>query len=102
MADRRSLTEGLKPQIPAPSVDPQVERDFVHGSKTKPQTPIPSPVQSSPHTRVPLSTRIRAESSQALKKASLQRQLEGIETNSLQGILEEALEPWLRSNGYIR
>jgi hypothetical protein len=38
----------------------------------------------------------------ALKRASLQRQLEGIEPNTLQDILEQAIEPWLKNNGYLR
>jgi hypothetical protein len=45
---------------------------------------------------------MRSEYSEALKRASLQRQLEKVEPNSVQDILEEALEPWLRNNGYIR
>ena len=51
--------------------------------------------------RVPLSTRMRADFAKALKRASLERQLEGVEPNTLQDILEEAAEPWLKSNGYI-
>ena len=31
----------------------------------------------------------------ALKRASLERQLKGLEPNTLQDILEEAIEPWL-------
>ncbi len=51
--------------------------------------------------RVPLTTRIRSDFALALKRASLQRQLSGVSPNTLQDILEEALEPWLRSNGYL-
>jgi hypothetical protein len=36
------------------------------------------------------------------QRASLERQLNGTAPNTLQDILEEALEPWLRSNGYQR
>jgi hypothetical protein len=38
----------------------------------------------------------------ALKRASLERQLNSVEPNTLQDILEQAIEPWLKSNGYIR
>lgn len=37
----------------------------------------------------------------ALKRASLERQLQGVEPSRLQDILEEALEPWLKANGYL-
>jgi hypothetical protein len=37
----------------------------------------------------------------ALKRASLERQLQGILPNTLQDILEEALEPWLRNHGCL-
>jgi hypothetical protein len=99
MAERRSLSEGLKPPPQAPTVDPNIERDFVHGAKAA----KPAPQQSvSPFARVPMSMRIRQEYADALKRASLQRQLDKIEPNTLQDILEEAIEPWLRNNGYIR
>ena len=99
MADRRPLTEGLKPTTPP--VDPQKEKEFVYGEKAaKEATPQQSP---SPNlNRVPISTRIRGDFAAALKKCSLERQLHGIEPNTLQDILEQAIEPWLKSNGYIR
>ena len=50
---------------------------------------------------MPLTTRVRADFAAALKRASLERQLDGVIPNTLQDILEEALEPWLRSNGYL-
>jgi len=37
----------------------------------------------------------------ALKRASLERQLQGTEPSTLRDILEEAIEPWLRTNGYL-
>jgi hypothetical protein len=51
---------------------------------------------------VPIGTRIRAEYAEALKRASLERQLNKIEPSMLQDILEQAIEPWLKSNRYIR
>jgi hypothetical protein len=99
MAERRPLTEGLKPLSPTPTVDPNVERDFVHGAKAPKATPQAS---ATPFARVPISTRIRSEYAEALKRASLERQLNKVEPNTLQDILEQAIEPWLKSNGYIR
>jgi hypothetical protein len=99
MADRRPLTEGLKPPPQAPAVDPQVEREFVHGAKIPKTTP---PASTTPLSRVPMSTRIRSDFAEALKRASLERQLNKMEPNTLQDMLEQAIEPWLRANGYIR
>jgi hypothetical protein len=63
--------------------------------------PKPSATAVQNPVRVPISTRVRADFAGALKRASLERQLEGISPNTLQDMLEEALEPWLKSNGYI-
>lgn len=115
MADRRSITEGLKATPNAAPVDPLAAREFIHGVKTTtPGTPgsntggapanTASTGQGSVHstlTRVPISTRIREDFAKALKRASLQRQLEGIEPSTLQDILEEAVEPWLRNHKYF-
>ena len=95
MAERRSLTEGIKPTT---TIDPQREREFIQGAKSSAATPA---VQS-PFSRVQISTRIRSEYADALKRASLERQLNKVEPNTLQDILEQAIEPWLRNNGYIR
>lgn len=94
MAERRSLVEGIKP--PAPPVDPAVEHEFVFGKKA-----TPSGRPNKAITRTPLSSKIRADFAAALKRASLERQLKGIYPNTLQDILEEAIEPWLKTNGYL-
>lgn len=95
MAERRTLTDALKTTPPA--VDPNIEREFVRGAKV-PQ----AQTAASPFARVPISTRIRADFADALKRASLERQLNKVEPNTLQDILEQAVEPWLRDNGYLR
>jgi hypothetical protein len=99
MSERRSLIEGLK--SPLPLVDPQKEKEFVYGQKShtanEPNGTTPAPVIS----RAPISTRIRSDFATALKRASLERQLNGVEPNTLQDILESAIEPWLKSNGYL-
>ena len=58
--------------------------------------PNTTPIQS----RSPISTRIRSDFAAALKRASLERRLAGTHPHTVQDILEEALEPWLRTNGY--
>jgi hypothetical protein len=99
MSERRPLVEGLKPA--APVVDPSVEKQFVFGGNAKPEQPVLVP-KATPHiSRSPLSTRIRADYAEALKRASLQRELNGTYPFTLQEILEEALEPWLKQHGYV-
>lgn len=94
MTERRPLTEGLKPPGEPNRL---AEEQFVFGGKAKPVESRPA----APPGRVPVTTRIRGDYAGALKRASLERQLQQIEPNSLQDILEQALEPWLRTNGYL-
>ncbi len=105
--ERRSLLEGLRS---TPPVERDLEEAFIYGSKPKetpasPPTPIsdstPREGKAATQPRVPLTTRVRADFALALKRASLERQLNGMEPNTLQEILEESLEPWLRANGYL-
>jgi hypothetical protein len=110
MAERRPLIAGLK-QVE--EVDPVLEKQFVHGEKALTGKLAPTQSDSpavegretksqSAVSRVPLTTRLRADYAAALKKASLERQLKGQFPNAMLEILEQALEPWLRSNGYIQ
>lgn len=94
MGERRTLVEGLNEG--PPPFDAGKEREFVFGNKdAQPPSSVAVP------RRVPISTRLRADFADALKRASLERQLKAIEPSTLQDILEEAIEPWLRSNGYL-
>jgi hypothetical protein len=99
MAERRPLTEGLKQA--APPVDTRREQTFVYGNTVRAKGESAPQAPSSIIARTPISTRIRTDFATALKRASLERQLEGIEPSTLQDILEEAVEPWLKSKGYI-
>lgn len=92
MTERRSLVEGMKNTPPPVAAgDPAKERAFVHGTTTitKSNTRI---------ERLPLNTRIRGDYAKTLKRVSLERQLAGIEPSTLQEVLEEALEAWMRVN----
>jgi hypothetical protein len=100
MTDRRSLIEGLK-ETPSP-INTGVEKQFVYRDKPAATNNTVAAIQPTPTmNRVPISTRMREDFAKALKRASLERQLKGIEPNTLQDILEEAIEPWLKSNGYL-
>ena len=109
MNERKTLVEGL-----AGSGERSAEEEFVYAGKSKAPPATGAGAPPAPDmtaevkqqttgsvVRVPLTTRIRSDFALALKRASLQRQLSGISPNTLQDILEEALEPWLRSNGYL-
>ncbi len=102
MAERRTLTEGLIATPPPAEV--VREHQFVYGEKPAPSvTATKAMAISTPtHPRSPLTTRIRSDFTAALKRASLERQLSGTEPSTLQDILEEAIEPWLKANGYIQ
>ena len=103
MVARRTLAEGV-------AIDPEVEEEFVRSGRTKPTAPAEPMAEASALretnaavlvSRSPFSTRLRSDFSTALKRASLERQLSGFVPNTLQDILEEALEPWLRKNNYL-
>jgi hypothetical protein len=100
MSERRSLIEGIKPL--APPVDPIREREFVSGKDATARAGQAAAVSAVPTVaRTPISTKMRTDYAAALKRASLERQLKGVEPNTLQDILEQAIEPWLKSNGYL-
>lgn len=50
---------------------------------------------------IPVTVRLRPEIAGALKRASLERQLEGEEVFTVQDLVEQALEPWLQDQGYL-
>jgi len=50
---------------------------------------------------IPVTVRLRPEIAGALKRLSLERQLEGVEPSTQQEIVEEALEPLLRAEGVL-
>jgi hypothetical protein len=125
VASRRTLAEGLKAK---PKADRRKEEAFVFGeadkageekpkppkrkpeAKEKPKakregeeaTPATPPAMPSVASRMPLTTRIRSDLASALKRASLERQLAGEKPNTVQDILEQALEPWLKEHGYLK
>lgn len=106
MNERRTLIEGLKN---TPTIDPKIEKDFVFKSKAPVAddgTAMPPAAATSPTAPIisysPLSTRIRSDLATSLKRASLERQLAGLEPNTVKDILEQILEPWLKTNGYLQ
>lgn len=95
MSERRKLVAGIAQEAPP---TPQ-ERKFVFGAPPQPhRRPVHAPVAL---PRTPVTTRIREDYARTLKRISLQRQMEGTEPNTLQDILEEAIEAWLLANGEL-
>jgi hypothetical protein len=129
MADRRALIEGLNA---VEEIDRELEEQFVYKNKPRqtvkpavaepdPSPPVaeqfpaqspaprPQPAAETPAAnpllgvgRVPLGARFRTDPAAALKRASLERQLQGIQPNSMQDILEEAAELWLHKHGLLK
>ncbi len=113
MAERRSLMDGLK-EI-SPEADTELAEEFILNGTPKsaarpkerlvslsaPEQPDGSAQQSHHMGRAPITIRFRAHFAKALKHASLERQMKGINPYKLQDILEEVVEPWLRENGYL-
>ena len=70
---------------------------------------LPAPEASQPQSDaaviapglIPIHVRVRPEIAGALKTAALQRELRGIEPHTKREIVEGALEPWLKKNGYL-
>jgi len=126
-AERKPLTTGLSVVPPGPT-PPDAARAFVKQRpiesesepktepppESQPQTPqngrsqeaqLPRKRRSrkgpNPVGLIPVTVRLRPEIAGALKRASLERQLAGEDVTTQQDLVELALEPWLRDNGYL-
>jgi hypothetical protein len=107
MTERQSLIRGIK--APSPPVDPAIAREFIHGTagSATPSSPHSartgvSGESSSGSSRVSLNTKIREDLVIALKRLSFDRQISRASRHTLQEIVEEALEPWLKSQGLLK
>lgn len=113
MAKRRSLNDGLTPEeeaflhqsssVPAP-VPTQKPRQSAKQKETTersaPPVQAPIPVAAFPGV-VSLNTRISASLGTALLAASMQRKIQRLEPFTQQDIVSEAVETWLKTNGYL-
>jgi len=97
MAERRSLVDGLNPASTAVTSS---EQQFMAAARSSNGFAALSKATTDA-SGASLSTRIKPEYVSLLKRASLERKLNGIEPNTLRDMLEDALEPWLRAHGYI-
>ena len=79
-----------------PTAEPERE---LHATPRKLAKRKPSKLQ--PVGLIPVTIRMRPEIAGALKRASLERQLNGEETYTQQELVESALEPWLEGEGYL-
>ena len=125
MMERRPLTTGMNV---IPNADPDAVKQFITQERRSTPTESPSAelslvserstrvptLSEQPNRRrktksagvtpvglIPVTIRLRPELAGALKRASLERQLSGEETFTQQDLVEQALEPWLRQQGYL-
>jgi hypothetical protein len=105
-ATRRSLQP---PTTPTPD-ELDVLRDFARArpAVASPPQPVPQPVDSSPipvpadePSPVHFTTRLFPDVDRALKRASLERQLQGKKPYKIQAIVDAALRTWLREQGHL-
>ena len=124
MAERKPLTASLA--VVPPGADPEAVRSFVtqerkpevsntevtlpaRGTDTAEieQSEPPAPKKrkgkkaSLPVGLIPVTVRLKPEIAAALKRASLERQLAGEDVFTQQDLVELALEPWLKQEGYL-
>lgn len=84
-----------------PTESQPVAIDEPKSDSPKKAKPKRKPTRLQPVGLIPVTVRLRPEVAGALKRASLERQLDGEEVFSQQDLVESALEPWLREEGYI-
>ena len=85
------------------------KREFIRsgGEKAKPNLATEARNQTAseqnlgPQPLVPLTTRIRQQTSQSLRRAYLQQKLSGQLPDTQQEIIEEAIRRWLSDHGYL-
>lgn len=129
MAERRKLTTAIN--TPAPEVDELLVRRFVtqNQASEQPTATFPkndaeptregqspaqvepikqeSPAVGSKNSRlrpvglIPITVRLRPELAGGLRRASLERELQGAELYTQQDLVEQVLEPWLKQEGYL-
>ncbi len=98
MAERKPLVAGLKA---IDEINPVLEKKFVFGERADTSAENRETVNSSTPGREQLTTKIRSDYLHALKRVSLERQLAGQKPHTVQECVEQALEPWLKANGYL-
>ena len=119
--ERRSLSAGV---LAIPNVEPDEARQFITQDRLSPAEgadlsvvperhprsisaePIPKRRRTksagvTPVALIPVTIRLRPQIAGALKRASLERQLSGEDPFTQQDLVEQAIEPWLRSHGYL-
>ena len=103
--DPATVDNFLKHGTAAPKSE---EKEAVSPKSEKPAT-ITAPKTPEPQADaavmtpglIPIHVRVSPEIAGALKTAALQRELRGVEPFTKREIVEQALEPWLKKNGYL-
>ena len=96
---RRTASPNTEPNDAATAPDaapkPPLSEQIFRDSGARPNSAVMTP------GLIPVNVRVRPEIAAALKTASLQRELQGIEPFTKREIVEQVLEPWLKRNGYL-
>ena len=100
MVERRPLTEGVTPPAASNMLPSAAERQFINSARSATSNEALR-TAATDASGASLSTRIRPDFVALLKRASLERKLAGVQPNSLRDILEDAVGPWLKANGYL-
>ena len=112
-ADPQAVRAFITQERPTSSSGPSVSKSQSHSTGTsssaRPTTVSASTSGNHEPTRsrltpvglIPVTVRLRPEIAGALKRASLERQLNGEVVFTQQALVELALEPWLRAEGYL-
>ncbi|TWT41498.1 hypothetical protein KOR42_47690 [Thalassoglobus neptunius] len=101
-----------KPEIKV-ETEPEAEQVVAKVRKQKPPRTIPPKKTQSrgetteperkglTHAVVSITTRFKQETAEALRRASLERKLEGLSLSTQQEIVETAVSAWLEREGYL-
>jgi hypothetical protein len=108
--EKLAFIEGAAPHSPPPSssVDADAPR-ITERAKRPSRTRLAQQHNHSESTEpslvgtllVPLTTRLQTQTADGLRRAYLERKLRGRRPNTQQEIIEEALQVWLRNEGYL-
>ncbi|QDV62020.1 hypothetical protein [Crateriforma conspicua] len=103
----------------AKTIDLDQSKEIKESSKAQPEPVEPAAAKATPRREmrrtkrttaqptlsggalVPLTTRLQPETADALRRAYLERKLDGFTNATQQEIVEEALQAWLVNEGYL-
>ena len=93
--------EALRHEIDEEEVE-ELPREARPRRPARPRSrPAPEPTPITDYLLVPITTRLNPRTADALRRAHLEQKLRRQSPSTQQEIVEEALQEWLRDNGYL-